>query len=198
MKVTIKDGKVICTKENPIEKLREFLSDCWYCLEGHDSEGNLKMWERSDQEGTAEGRLDDAISSLEGLIRNADQYGVAVDNEVRELLQSKRAEKDELLLREKKKDEEFVNKEKWRSLSTHGCGLCKNKKRQVFGDDVEWQCTATGTICETKNEPYYDGCVWRLFHLVPYPNGQCPYKTEAIDETDEEYIKYKRRKALRF
>lgn len=193
MRVKIKDGKVVCEMKDPIEQKHEFLSACYFCLDGFDGHGNLKLWEYDDVKMTPLGMAHESIWPLEDLINNAEKFGVPVDDEVRELLNQRKEEEEEIIRQYKLKDEEFNKREKWRSLCKHGCGLCKNKKRRVFGDDVNWICTATGQYCEEKNEPYYDGNVWRLFNLSAYPNEQCPYKAEPIDETDEEYIAYRNR-----
>lgn len=176
MKVTMKDGIVICIAENPIEKLHEFLSECWYCLEGYYGYGNLKLWEREDKSLlTEEGKLNDTLFALEGLINNADKFGVPVDDEVRELLKNKQQEMDEFFRQKKLNKEQKENENRWKLLCANGCGSCKHKRKQVFGDDIDFVCAETGAYLETKNQPYYVGYIYQLFHSVPYPNEDCPY-----------------------
>lgn len=197
MKVFLyKNRDVACTLEG---KNHDFLHDCYGCFDGYIGYGNLKM-ARSTVPPVDEWRrncaLSDDYKTLTTILFYAGQYGIEVEDGVRQLSEEWKKRLDEYEERKREKIRKVIASDKWQYLKKYGCGRCENCKKLAGYDDT-YICAATyeelptediGTAGPKRAIGEHYSAFAPLFWYAPYPTNNCPYKAEEVDKTSAEYL----------
>lgn len=109
---------------------------------------------------------------LSRILWHAERHNVEISDEILTLYQKVKEKALKIREERKAKQEREERKAKWDIKCKFGCGYCPNLTYDV---DVPI-CKVSGEILETKNEPKFDGQVYRLFNFEPYPSDGCLYK----------------------